>query len=294
MERQRVSSLTTRTTSIAASSRLTTTKHRVSLALCAVAFLSFGGGLSGCHDDPSTGEDSTNLASRQASADCVEFQGIQHCALGAATLTPREDGKLLEVGELSASDKDGVSVVLPDVTSFVPTGRIDGTAEGAAMTVTARSGGNTIGTMNVQRLKDGYRVSATFTGDGSESVYNVNLYSGDVLVGSIARQLSTGGGVVLPHYQPIWWYWWYWWYWPSFWNIQRGPNAGGCVWELPFARGDEIQVVADGGKLVVADRIELEEVVNKGGSYPYLTFDRIDYTTGGRMLLESESLENTH
>jgi hypothetical protein len=267
----------------------------------ALAIALVGAGLAGCGDDGPvvTGDESPALAPRSDGTDCVEFQGRRHCRLGGAKVVPREDGKVIEVTQLAAAEQDGLSILLPDVTNFAADGRIDGTAPGSVLNVRALNDGNTVGTMSLKRTEGGYVVSAAFTGDDNTGTYNVRLYNQEALVGTVSGLASGGDGLYLPRFVPIWRWWWWWWWWPSFWNVRQpsrlpdGPEVGACVWSIPFVAGDEVQVVADDGKPVVADRIELEEVVRRGGSYPYLTFNRIDYTTSGAsMLLLGENIEN--
>jgi hypothetical protein len=265
---------------------------RLSSTLCGLALAVVGIGLAGCQDDAAAGA-APQAAVQPLGAECVELRGIRHCPLGAARLIPHGDGAVLEVTGNASAERDGISVVLPEVTSYTPTGRINGRAEGSALFARAMSGGKTIGTMSLARTPEGYRVAAAFTGDDSAGTYNVNLYYRDELVGQLANRPSGGAGDVLPYYR--WWWWWWWdWYWPSFWSTARSATPGTCVWAQQLAPGDEVLVTDDTGRTVLADRFELEEVVQRGGSYPYLSFDRIDYTTGGAMLLEGENLENTH
>ena len=267
---------------------------------CFGLMFAFLGSLAGCRDDGLTGVSDdpavaiatpSRLAAVDDDRDCVEFQGIKHCRLGATKLTPREEGKFLEMKGMSSPEKDGVSILLPDVTNFEAEGRIDSRADDAVLNVRALNEDRIIGTMAVKRANEGYIVSAMFTGD-NDGTYTVNLYKGMDRVGSISG-LANGSEFYLSHYYPSWLYWWVWWHWAHFWNIQSGPNAGGCVWSFDFPPGDEVLVKVDSGEEVAADRIELEEVVKKSGSYPYLTFNRIEYTTnGGRMLLESENIKD--
>mgnify|MGYP000340708731 CR=1 FL=1 len=272
--------------------------QRLSSTLRGLTLAAVGIGLVGCHPDADPeasppGRPAVRAVAQQLEDDCIDFQGLRHCAAGAAKLVPHQEGALLEVVGGADPGKDGIAIALPEVTSYTPTGRINGKADDAAFSVRAMAGGKTIGTMNMARTPTGYRVSAAFTGDDSAGAYNVNLYYRDQLVGQLANR-PVGSTVDLPYYRFWWWDWWWWWWWPSFWNVERGPHVGSCVWSMPLAQGDEVLVTADSGKPVLADRFELEEVVSKAGSYPYLSFDRIEYTSNSAMLLESENLENTH
>jgi hypothetical protein len=261
-------------------------RYHISL-VCALALL--GVGPAACHDgDPEAASDqSQELAAKSDGAECVDFQGLRHCPLGTATVALGKDGRQLEVNRLADPRRDGVSVLLPDVSSFQPDGRIEGSAAGVSLTASAFQAGTIVGRMTLQQTEDSYVVSAAFTGSGGSSPYQVNLYRQDELVGSIG-DLQSGQRIALRR-------WWPWWPWPPppppFRNIQFGPNAGACIWEQSFA-GDEVVAVLNDGRTVVADRIELEEVIPRADSYPYMSFNRIDYTTdGATMVLFGERIE---
>jgi hypothetical protein len=263
------------------------------LSIPVFAIAAVGAGLTGC-DEGSVATDDPSAAPelQAATTDCVEFHGLQHCRLGNAQLSPSADGSVLEVGRLVKPDSDGVSVLLPAVTNFAPEGRIDANAIGSTVNVRAFGDGKILGTLAMTRNENGYVLSAGFTGDGNTGTYNVNLYNHDVRVATIVG-LRNGSTVLLPYWRPYWWYWhcWcWWWWWPHFWNVVA---TGSCVWSVPFPEGQEVQARDDRGNLVAADRVELEEVVKGAGSYPYLTFNRIDYTTGaGWMQLGGENIGN--
>lgn len=63
---------------------------------------------------------------------------------------------------------------------------------------------------------------------------------------------------------------------------------GGCSWGFTSATAGEV-ALADGRRVLV-DEISFDEIVPASGSYPYLTFDRIDYTSdAGTFVLGAES-----
>jgi hypothetical protein len=178
--------------------------------------------------------------------------------------------------------------LLPDVSSFQPDGRIEGSAAGVRLVASAFQAGTIVGRMTLRQTEDSYVVSAAFTGTGGSSPYQINLYHGDERVGSIT-DLQSGQRVAMRRRLPPWCCW------PPppppFRNIQYGPNVGACIWDQSFA-GDEVVAVLNDGTTVVADRIELEEVIPGAGSYPYMSFNRIDYTTdGATMVLVGERIE---
>jgi hypothetical protein len=256
-----------------------------------------GVGPAGCHDgDPEAANaQSQALAAQSDDAGCVDFQGLRHCPLGTATVALGKDGRQLEVTRLADPRRDGVSILLPDVSSFQPDGRIEGSKAGVNLTASAFQAGTIVGRMTLQQTEDSYVVSAAFTGTGGSSPYQVNLYRQDELVGSIG-DLQSGQRVALRRIrlppEPVPWPWpWPWPPWPPFRNLQVGPNAGACVWDQSFV-GEEVAAELSNGRTVVADRIELEEVIPRAGSYPYMSFNRIDYTSdGAAMVLRGERIE---
>jgi hypothetical protein len=246
-------------------------------------------GLAGCQaDDPQTTADrSQELAGRDADAQCVEFEGLKHCSLGGAAVSLGKDGEL-EVTRMADPRRDGVSIQLPDVSNFVPEGRVEASGDSLSLTASAFHAGTIVGRMTLQQSEDRYVVSAAFTGSGEASPYQVNLYYRNQRVGTIG-DLFSGDRLTL-------WPWWPCWpCWPPppppFRNMQFGPNAGACVWDQSFGGADVLAELRDGSTVVV-DRIELEEVIPRGGSYPYMSFNRLDYTSdGGRIVLVGERIE---
>jgi hypothetical protein len=260
---------------------------------CALAVASLSA--AACHDGDAVAapESARELALQRSDADCIDFQGLRHCPLGAARLTAAPDGRLLEVNGLSDPRSDGVSILLPDVTGFFSDGQIDGARSGTTLTASAFQAGAIVGSMTLQQTDGGYLVSATFTGSGGGSPYQVNLYDHDAVVGRITGMASGQQvfmmldvddpicGTVYGPYPPP----------PPFENVQVGPNVGACIWHQSLA-GCRVQAVLDDGRIVGADRIDLEEVIPGGSSYPYMSFNRIDYTTNGvGMKLSGERIQ---
>jgi hypothetical protein len=256
--------------------------------LVLVAFTSAG--LVGCQAEaPASGPPPGQVA--QATTACVELQGLAHCALGAARLTSREDEAALEITGMVSAESDGVSISLPSVTSFTAGGAIRGLTSSTAIHARALEDGRTLSTLRLERTARGYVVSSMFTGSDLGR-YRVNLYRDEVLIGTRRRaasdpglelRITDGGGSSEFDSRGA--------RTPRFRNLQTGPNSGACVWEVAFVAAT-MQVVDDRGELVVADRLELEEEVVPGGSYPYLSFDRLDYTmNAASMLIEHESYQ---
>jgi hypothetical protein len=246
-------------------------------------------GLAGCQaDDPEATDDvSQELAAPNADSDCIEFHGLQHCPLGGATVSLGKDGEL-EVSRMASPRRDGVSILLPDVSNFVPEGRVEASGDSLSLTASAYHAGTIVGRMTLRQTEDRYELSAAFTGSGGASPYQANLYRQNQRVGTIGG-LSSGDRLVM-------WPWWPCWpCWPPppppFRNMQFGPNTGACIWDVPLGGAEVLAELRDGSTVVV-DRVELEEVIPRGGSYPYMSFNRLDYTSdGARIVLTGERIE---
>lgn len=270
-------------------------RYRVSLVKFGFGVLLLGAAFAGCRGDGATTEQATRGAE---SGECTDFQGHLHCPLGNAKLENR--GEELRASELKEAG-DGVAIMLPEVTEFTA----DGHFEGDGTTFFARSvnEGVSTSTMTLQKTDAGYLVSASFTGNGEASTYNLNLYRRGQLVGQLIN-LPPDVPTPVEIYNcipgpwpyclpPV----------PHFRVVQRrttppnrvaaaatDPNGepGACVWSMPM---DGIFTLED-GQQVMTDRIELVEVVPGAGSYAYFTFNRIDYTSdGGSLVIKKEEVK---
>jgi hypothetical protein len=245
--------------------------------------------LAACHGDGSTAasDDLGRVAGTETAQDCVDFQGNRHCALGAAKLTT--DGASLQASGLTTAGKDGLAILLPDVTQFTPSGRLDNKS-GRTLFARSINEGVSTSSLTVQRSLEGFSLAASFTGSAAGSTYSARFYKEGQLVGTIGGLQSGGTAIfvprpcnnprcwiLIPDFPP----------WPPFLVVQNpvGDNGGGigqpgaCVWRLDFGKDNQIQPTLADGSTVLADAVDLVEDVQGQGSYPYLTFNRIDYTT---------------
>jgi hypothetical protein len=251
-------------------------------------------GLTACHGDSSTAatDDLGRIASTETGQDCVDFQGNKHCPLGNAKLAPSADGTSLQATGLAAAGKDGVAILLPDVTQFTPSGQID-SKSGTTLVARSINEGVSTSSLNLQRNLDGYAISASFTGSAAGSTYSAQFYNSGQLVGTVGGLVSGGNAMVTqrpcrfpppgcrwPSFPPMP-------PWPPFAVLQNAGGNGGsgvgspgaCVWKINFGQANQIQAKLADGSSVLADAVDLVEDVQGQGSYPYLTFNRIDYTT---------------
>lgn len=255
---------------------------RRSFTRLGLVFAFVGAGIAGCDGKSSTtSNDPANLESPDYGPVCVEHQGFKHCQLGEAKLDESREGSSLAVTSLREADKDGVAILLPDVTEFTAKG---GLGIGAFGTLIARSinEGVSTSTLTLQFTEAGFKFSAGFTGSGAGSNYTVKLYDGDKLVAG----LPSRGNDLVTIWEPCF-------PWPDCEEIppfrvvqareveqeaEAEAEAGACIWSIPLGRGGAVGVTMGDGTQVVADRLDLVEDVPGSGSYPYLTFNRIDYT----------------
>ncbi len=253
------------------------------------------GGLAGCQtDDAVTADDPPDDKGAPLQAQgCTEYQDLEHCPLGGASVALGRDG--LDVTSLRKPGRDGVAILLPESTEFEATGTRVASSD-SAMIWKAVSAGAVTSTMTVQNTDDGFTVSGEFTGN-NPSTYNAILYRAGAVVGTVAGMKSGVDKlkarwdnrfritiririgfktitIVITWGQQL---------------IAAEGTAGACVWDMPLEEGQEAVTTLPDGKEVTFDRVQLVENVLKGGSYPYMTFDRLDYTSNDESLtIDSE------
>ena len=266
-----------------------------------LVFVLLGTSLAACDSDDAV-ITRDHLDSREApsyGANCTDYQGLTHCPLGDAKLLANKEEPTLDVTSLRTPEKDGVAILLPEVTQFVATGTRN---SDSAATMIARSISKEVvtSTMTVQNTDDGFDVSGLFTGN-EQSTYNVHLYKEGSLVGIVSGQES-GKDHLQVHWADEN---------PEFririritiefdvitititrtkFKAGADPSIaeGACVWDLPLG-GRTAWVKLENGTEIKFDRLLLVENVREGGSYPYMAFDRIDLTSNDESFqLDSE------
>ena len=260
------------------------------------SFFGFGltfallGSVTGCSSEES--EDTSDESAQAAGvtpAACVEFAGNAHCSLGNARLRV---GSTLTVANLSAAGKDGVAISLPEATSFIPTGTYANSAATSTLIVNAVSDGVTTSTVKAVNTDRGTSYSATFTGSGQSSTYSAIFSRNGQEVARVAGIRNGQVGVpALATPGRIW-------RWIKF-HVRIVPASlaatadvsGACSWEQSFDPNAPASVTLANGQAIEVDNLELREDVPVAGSYPYTSFDRIDYTAdGGTFTLEGEEI----
>jgi hypothetical protein len=254
--------------------------------LCSVA---------GCktEEPQASGDEVAQAATGDSAASCVEFAGNTHCSLGAASVALSDKGEL-SVSNMRSVGKDGVSIHLPDVTSFVPTGVFERGSTGSKMLARSINEGVSTSTMTSAIDSRGISLSASFTGNGQASSYSAIFSRDGQEVGRLSN-LPNGQMIRVLPCRP--------WPWctdrprPPIFHIRAVAGdgdtdaAGACSWVQRFDPSAPPSVLLANGQTVAVDNIELREEVPAGGSYPYTSFNRIDYTyDGGTLLLTGEEI----
>jgi len=238
---------------------------------------------------------------RQAQAqECVKFQGLNHCGIGAARVSGSEEDVRIDVPE--ATGKDGISIQLPSAEAWTAEFVSDDDVHRDLFTAVAE--GAPVSTTTMDSKPDATTYSATFTGSGEGTTYSVLAYYNGKLqaaVGGIPSGTQGAASRFIPNgSQP-----------PS---CRRLPQTysqcleacdnigyvncdycstpcrtilsfkndrltGACSWTVGVS---EPAVTLANGEQVLADQLVLLEEVAGPSNYPYLDFNRIDLQTTAR------------
>lgn len=227
-------------------------------------------------------------AAPAAAAECVTFEGLQHCALGTADLTLVDQGAALQVKTADPNGGDGVAIDLGGEASFWSAVYNWPSATGDSLVSSAVSNGLIVSQSVVVETSRDFRIAASFTGGSSSSTYSAFVYQDGKLVGGVGG-LTGSGPIVL---EPI-----------DFCDLH--PNApgcdgtiifgnlaeGACVWGYRF-NVDRGFRLPDGQELVGDELRLVEELDPEEGFYPYLRFDSMELTTSGEGLrIKAESVQ---
>lgn len=236
-----------------------------------------------------------------AADDCVEFQGLQHCGLGAVKVSASAKGVRIDSQEKEPSGKGGVAIHTPPAAAWTAETRSEGAQRNF---FTAYAEDVAVSTSSVNSSRESTSYSATFTGSGDATTYSVMAYYNGRLQAAVGgiRSGDTGAvAIMVPN--PGWT--------PNcrprnqtyaqcesacyangysncgycntlcplsvgFANAQL---SGACLWQYTVA---EPGVQLPNGQTVRADRIVLQEEISGPSNYPYLNFNRIDVQTTAR------------
>ncbi|MFP2963428.1 hypothetical protein ACLEPN_38195 [Myxococcus sp. 1LA] len=241
------------------------------------------------------------LSQAHAADDCVEFQGLQHCGLGAVKVSASEKGVRIDNQEKEPSGKSGVAIHMPPAAAWTS----EAVSEGAQRNFfTAYAEEVPVSTSSVNAAREATTYSATFTGSGDATTYSVLAYYNGRLQAAVGgiRSGDTGAvGIMVPN--PDWT--------PNcrprtqtYTQCEASCYANGyyncnycntlcpiavgfgnaqyhsaCFWQHSVA---EPGVRLPNGQVVRADQIVMQEEVTGPSNYPYLNFNRIDVQTTAR------------
>lgn len=220
-------------------------------------------------------------------ADCAEFEGIEHCAIGKASLSTTSSG--LEVTGFGGSGSDGVDIRLDGATSWeIGTDILSEDASTSTLVVTALASGSPNSQMRVVDSGSQMEISTRFTGGGPDATYSAHVYQDGVYQGGLGGiSFASSIRVTLPPLYP-----------PPV-RPRRPPirgtgfgivaQTGGCFHTADFSTS---LVQLPDGQRIQGDRLELVEEVTRAGSYPYLSFDAIRVTgTVESLTITSETVK---
>jgi hypothetical protein len=217
---------------------------------------------------------------------CVQFQGIDHCPVGDATLQASSAG-------LTVQNNGGTAGVS---SRFLPTVHWNGQMEfapgGANKTaLSSISNGETTSRLLIEPAGQGYRVRATFTGSSDQPTYSVLVYNKGILAGALGpfdgsepTKAAGRGDATKPatvvdrpeekvavYVDGIYWGNYDFWWWDFVFFIAP---TGGCNWGLNLEQA--VSVRMPNGQTVVGDEIRFSEDIHGSGHYPYLGFESIE------------------
>ncbi|MFP2904943.1 hypothetical protein ACLESD_07790 [Pyxidicoccus sp. 3LFB2] len=240
--------------------------------------------------------------SQAQAQECVKFQDLNHCGIGAAKVSATTRGVRIDVAE--GTGKDGVAIQLPAAAAWTA----EFASEGAQRNLfTAVAEGAPVSTATVDSRAEGTTYSATFTGSGEGTTYSVLAYYQGRLQGAVGgvqsgQQGPVGmmipGGNWTPSCRPR----------TQNYNTCLAVCAqnqysncnycstpcrtyvgfanavmnSACSWTFAVS---EPGVRLPNGEIVRADRLVLHEEVSGPSNYPYLNFNRIDMQTTARSTL---------
>lgn len=247
--------------------------------------------INGCSADEPQDERAQPAAVQPAA--CIDFDGNAHCGLGNAKLAISQSDGSLTVSNLSAAGRDGVSISLPQATSYEPTGTYVNSAATSTLISNAISNGVTTSTLKAVNTARGTSYAATFTGSNQGGTYSAIYSRKGQEVARVSGIPNGQGGTPPMAARNIWrWIKFHVRIVPSSRAAAAGDVTGACSWEQGFDPNAPVSVTLANGRVIEIDNLELREDVAVGGSYPYLSFDRIEYTAdGGTFTLNAEQID---
>jgi hypothetical protein len=211
-----------------------------------------------------------------ASAKCVDFDGLRHCAVGGATLELTKQSSLI-VHNAGGDIKAGLSIDVPDVRAWHGHTSID-FAGGANDVFKADSISDGVVTSRAQIKRNGQRFqfTAAFTGSVENRAYRVDVLLNGAQQG-VAENVPSGldgGAATTGAYIE---------YDMDVFDFIVQPN-GACQWDMHFSTAGGHPITLPNGLVVMGDEIRMTEQVKPAGAYPYTTFDGLVFQGNFRAL----------
>lgn len=238
-----------------------------------------------------------------AAEQCVRFDGIDHCAAGAADLNLSPNGARLIVSNLGPAGDDGVVSIFDNATKWSAQMAVVGQHPGDEMTFNAISNGLIVSKATFNLEPGGNMISNGFFTAGAmtptfDLVVIDNGYVVDVFEGMssgssfsvVAGPGDTGGlpggnnGPFLPPWDP--------WPWPEPWPPEPTfgvGSLGNCFWSFAFA-GSVVVETTEGSAM--GNEIRMIENMQYKGAYAYNGFDGIETLSNGSKLVIGQETVN--
>ncbi|MEM8934539.1 MAG: hypothetical protein AAGE94_25320, partial [Acidobacteriota bacterium] len=220
----------------------------------------------------------TGLISGPLSAQsCQSFAGIDHCAVGGATLGLSAEGLVVQTA--SGVGDDGVRSAFAPTTLWeadviFPDDEVEHTV------LSSISGGEVTSRLIFEPDGEGQRIRATFTGSSAVPTTSLLVYDGGVLQAAVGGLDASDGAPNALRHGPS----------KAIGNIfgpkKRRPRRpvrfsiaapGGCNWGVSF--GETVDLQMPDGSIVQGDEVVFAEEVDGPGHYPYLGFEAIEIAT---------------
>lgn len=205
-----------------------------------------------------------------AQGECSELDGIEHCALGKASLEC--DGGLCIIENYGGKVDGGVAANFSEGLSWSSDlAIVENDGGDSRLTASARSEGGVASTLTLRRDEEGaLAISSTFTGGVRGRTYSVLVYNGGVLQGGSG---GVGDGAEWIFIDPRWDEDFIMWL-ISLMGFTQRIHDGGCGWVLDLDETRELRLAS--GEVLEGDQIQLMEEVKGESHYAYTGFDGID------------------
>lgn len=194
-----------------------------------------------------------------AVAQCLNHEGLQHCAKGTSRLS--ESAGILTV------DGSGVDILFAPVVSWNAELHHKNSQQ---LQIDATDKGQVFSSLNLLQTDEATELRSNFTGQSGGSPATLLIYQG----GNLQHFITD---VTVAITDPNW---------DTDYDFRNHSVTGACIWTLTYARLVKISV---NGQTYLADQVAFVEQMGKG-HYPYASFDGISITTSASFQIGFESV----